>query len=238
MFKRGFTLAEILITLGIIGVVAAMTIPTLVANGKNQANASMLSSTISDVENALTVMLANESAEDLTETNAFSNTDDFDTFVNYLNNYIKISRHESSGTNFYETSESVKYINGNTAPIDVPGVMTKNGAIVLFNIPGTTGASAEDIEKYGLPAKAGHVLVDVNGASKPNIFGRDVFGFILGNNGTLYPQGGRETSIYMKGNEEHTWDKSGSAYRCLDNDKANGNGCTARLIQNNFKMDY
>ena len=30
--KKAFTLAEILITLGIIGVVAAMTIPTLVAN--------------------------------------------------------------------------------------------------------------------------------------------------------------------------------------------------------------
>ena len=29
VFKRGFTLAEVLITLGIIGVVAAMTIPTL-----------------------------------------------------------------------------------------------------------------------------------------------------------------------------------------------------------------
>ena len=30
--KKGFTLAEVLITLGIIGVVAAMTIPTLIAN--------------------------------------------------------------------------------------------------------------------------------------------------------------------------------------------------------------
>lgn len=34
--KAGFTLAEILITLGIIGVVAAMTIPTLIANTKSQ----------------------------------------------------------------------------------------------------------------------------------------------------------------------------------------------------------
>ena len=32
--KFGFTLAEILITLGIIGVVAAMTIPNLIANNK------------------------------------------------------------------------------------------------------------------------------------------------------------------------------------------------------------
>lgn len=30
--KNGFTLAEVLITLGIIGVVAALTMPTLIAN--------------------------------------------------------------------------------------------------------------------------------------------------------------------------------------------------------------
>ncbi len=34
--RKGFTLAEVLITLGIIGVVAAMTIPTLVANYKQK----------------------------------------------------------------------------------------------------------------------------------------------------------------------------------------------------------
>ncbi len=36
MKHRGFTLAEVLITLGIIGVVAAMTIPTLIANTNSQ----------------------------------------------------------------------------------------------------------------------------------------------------------------------------------------------------------
>lgn len=34
--KKGFTLAEVLITLGIIGVVAAMTIPTLVSKSQQR----------------------------------------------------------------------------------------------------------------------------------------------------------------------------------------------------------
>ena len=34
--KKGFTLAEVLITLGIIGVVAAMTLPALVNKTQNQ----------------------------------------------------------------------------------------------------------------------------------------------------------------------------------------------------------
>lgn len=36
MNKKAFTLAEVLITLGIIGVVAALTMPVLIANYKNK----------------------------------------------------------------------------------------------------------------------------------------------------------------------------------------------------------
>jgi prepilin-type N-terminal cleavage/methylation domain-containing protein len=35
-FKLAFTLSEVLITLGIIGVVAAMTIPNLIADARNK----------------------------------------------------------------------------------------------------------------------------------------------------------------------------------------------------------
>ena len=38
--KFGFTLAEVLITLGIIGIVAAMTIPTLIQNCSKEATGS------------------------------------------------------------------------------------------------------------------------------------------------------------------------------------------------------
>ena len=40
MKKIGFTLAEVLITLAIIGVVAVMTIPTLIANYQKKATAT------------------------------------------------------------------------------------------------------------------------------------------------------------------------------------------------------
>lgn len=50
--KRGFTLAEVLITLGIIGVVAAMTIPTLIANTKSQQYRSKFKKAISTLSQA------------------------------------------------------------------------------------------------------------------------------------------------------------------------------------------
>ena len=50
--KAAFTLAEVLITLGIIGVVAAMTIPTLIANTNSQKYRSTLKKTISTLSQA------------------------------------------------------------------------------------------------------------------------------------------------------------------------------------------
>ena len=40
--KRGFTLAEVLITLGIIGIVAAMTMPTLIGNYQKNVTVNRL----------------------------------------------------------------------------------------------------------------------------------------------------------------------------------------------------
>jgi len=51
-FAKAFTLAEVLITLGIIGVVAAMTIPTLLANTKAQQYRSRFKKTISTLSQA------------------------------------------------------------------------------------------------------------------------------------------------------------------------------------------
>ena len=50
--KTGFTLAEVLITLGIIGVVAAMTIPTLIANTNSSKFASQFKKTLSQLNQA------------------------------------------------------------------------------------------------------------------------------------------------------------------------------------------
>ena len=50
--KKGFTLAEVLITLGIIGVVAAMTIPTLIQNTNSVKFASQFKKSISTLSQA------------------------------------------------------------------------------------------------------------------------------------------------------------------------------------------
>ena len=59
---KGFTLAEVLITLGIIGVVAALTLPTLIQKYQKKAFATKVKQTYSIVSNALISSIAENGA--------------------------------------------------------------------------------------------------------------------------------------------------------------------------------
>ena len=63
--KAAFTLAEVLITLGIIGVVAAMTMPTIVANYQSKMFATKLKHAHSLLQNALNLYKAKNNCDNL-----------------------------------------------------------------------------------------------------------------------------------------------------------------------------
>ena len=70
--KSAFTLAEVLITLAIIGVVAAMTLPTLIQNHQKQAYVTGLKKAVSVSQNMLKKMQADEGASSIGTTQLFS----------------------------------------------------------------------------------------------------------------------------------------------------------------------
>ena len=67
-----FTLAEVLITLGIIGVVAALTLPSQVANYKKQVLVTQLKAEVNIIENSFRKILANEGVDVLNNTPLFN----------------------------------------------------------------------------------------------------------------------------------------------------------------------
>ena len=68
-FRRAaFTLAEVLITLGIIGVVAALTLPTLIQNHQKQVYVTQLKKAYSTLNNAINKMAADEGVVDWSQT--------------------------------------------------------------------------------------------------------------------------------------------------------------------------
>ena len=71
MIKRGFTLAEVLITLGIIGIVAALTIPTLMYQNNKNVEVTQLKKFYSVFNQGMKGYMTKSGCEDLACTNLF-----------------------------------------------------------------------------------------------------------------------------------------------------------------------
>ena len=66
--SKGFTLAEVLVTLGIIGVVSAMTIPTLVKNHQRTVYVTQLKKVVTELAQAADRAASDNNAVSLDET--------------------------------------------------------------------------------------------------------------------------------------------------------------------------
>lgn len=82
--NSGFTLAEVLITLGIIGVVAAMTIPNLIANNKAQKLRSQFLKSYSVVQQVFKQMEADDVSLNPTDYKPNTTGKFYKTFIKYL----------------------------------------------------------------------------------------------------------------------------------------------------------
>ena len=268
MKKSGFTLAEVLITLGIIGVVAALTAPALVANGRNEANAAKLSVAVSNFENALQNMMIRENVELVSQTKAWTEgLNNRATFAGYLGQYLHINGFKDlngpAGVNTYYGDSIPCYMTANgsrdehhpsaqhmgATPNNQRGlnhiIETKSGATIFIVISGHANVTQEQkqriIEQGGaLFNEAAVVTIDVNGKSAPNTMGRDMFMFYLGDNGILYPYGGLDVSVYDNHGSNNTWDQAGAVdlARCITGNIDSGSGCTARVIEEGYKINY
>lgn len=67
MIKKGFTLAEVLITLGIIGIISALTIPQLFNNTRNAHLGSQYAKAISTLENGIGAYLYDNNVKNLVQ---------------------------------------------------------------------------------------------------------------------------------------------------------------------------
>ena len=261
MKKLGFTLVEILVAFGIIGVISALLIPQLQSSYKKQVYASTLATTASNFENAMAKMMSAENVTTLWETNAWqdlvgendninthglnSSTDTgglISNFQSRLSDYLKISnmliyRNNNDSNNNDDSN--------NNAPPFILRLENGTDCMLIIYPPDTTEIDSTEIntiETNGgqLIEVAGVLYVDVNTVdSKPNKVGRDSFAFLIGNDGTLYPFGGLDVSLRWYGNKNNIWKNTDSSNEAPCNkERGLSTGCTARLVENGYKMDY
>lgn len=169
--KKGFTLAEVLITIGIIGVVATLTIPSLVTSYRKKIYVTQLQRSYNEVSNALMHLMAEENAESLSETSLTTDPDKF------IKNYLRIKKTGFEG--FY--GSSYNSISGYaTYTYNSFGKYMSPDNCATMN----TGAGI-CIGNYDKGSGYGIIVVDTNGKGGPNVYGRDLFYFKYFNNGEV-----------------------------------------------------
>lgn len=199
-YPNGFTLAEVLITLVIIGVIAAMTVPTLMKNTQNQELVTGLKKANSTLQQALVSMARNNDSSPGDYT--FLNTADFaDEYAKVAN----VTKKCNSSADCYGVSISdgtvYKQLN-NVAwrPLDGKTVITADGQIFSYAFSESTdGIPDEDAAN-----EIGRIIVDVNGLKGPNVVGRDVFLMFVVNGKGLVPKGTTSTNTCNKNNSGGT----------------------------------
>lgn len=160
MRKLGFTLAEVLITLVIIGVIAAMTVPTLMQNTNAEEFRSGLKKAISGLNQALTLNYALEglSAQDYND-GATLVQDVFKKRMNVIDGNATFSASVCDGTVFTTADGMmfcVKDFQGNPTS-DEQGVICDS-----YNTTGCHGSATNGT------AGGPNIWIDVNGIKKPN----------------------------------------------------------------------
>ena len=188
MKKSGFTLAEVLITLGIIGVVAAMTIPNLIANTNGAKFRSQFKKTISTLNQAGLMAQAQYDFDYAGTTDACSATqatgaaehpEETMTFCAILNGTLTGQTYQGAGTNLKRNANgsSVDYswVRAVTlgAPADYYTYTLADGSIVGFNknaqaceLPIGTQMNSTVLTSGALKDCQG--FIDVNGVTLPN----------------------------------------------------------------------
>lgn len=199
-YCKGFTLAEVLITLGIIGIVAAMTMPTLIQKNNEKVTVTKLKKMYSILSQAYLYSVEKYGTPDMW---GFGDrdegaADEEDTDYIAQNSLIVRDKLFENVKNLTKCDNSLnkdncglanEYIMENGG-IDT-GLRTKtsglasidgNNIIVIAN--NATCSEVRGISK-SLRQVCAIIYVDINGSKEPNTHGKDVFSFYLTKNGII-----------------------------------------------------
>lgn len=238
-----FTISEVIVTLGIIGVIAAMAIPNLFSNYQKTQYVAKLKKTYATASQALNQLAVDAGCpNDLVCTGLLANdlVTFGDEYVKYFN-VIKNCRNQAGcwprNFNFNYDGSGTSYNYDSTVAIGRYLFITADGVgVSLYRYSNCASNFSTNVSGDLTNVCAG-IDFDVNGNSKdPNFDGRDMFGFFItqGKGLKLYPYGG----VDSKGdtwNEMKYW--NGTTKTCYSGNKL-GYSCIARVMEEGWEMNY
>lgn len=230
MRTKGFTLAEVLITLGIIGIVAAMTLPILIQKHQEKVTVTKVKEAYSIISQAY-FRASEDKGGDLSTWDCIqmpSNkggacvADEFKKFLEIIED------RQETPTDSITYTLNKQVISGNVYYKNLYSLTLKNGFILNF-LSSYNGCrtyetwNVAEREKY-----ACGIYVDINGKKEPNALGRDTFVFKIHKN-TVSPYGNATEPYYkfpglcnIKANNDF-WDGGVNGVACAGWIIASGN---------------
>ena len=205
IMQKGFTLAEVLITLGIIGIVAAMTLPALIQNYQEAVLTTRAKKSYSEISQAIQLFEAkNETPGDIrglfeAKNNTSNNIQLAEEFAKYFASGTKVCKSKSDkncSPYYYQIAYSAPWVDSTGTLIDwnsnVPKIILKDGTVIGIQQYQSCywKQTANQTDEYGNVLKdengnpltstwmsniCADIIMDTNGPERPNKFGADGF---------------------------------------------------------------
>ena len=236
--KKAFTLAEVLITIGLLGVIATITLPSLSNNVSATQLAAALKTTQATISDKLDAGMALEDAQTVRDLKAFATPNDLTSIYKGLSKYLRLDPVDGAHT-VYSMKDGSKVKEWPQASIRQLNTKAFIYLEDYANEETTDGALLIKQKGGNVIRKSAKVFIDVNGYVKPNRFGYDVYEYYLAQDGRLYPVGGADVSLFKTAGESETtaaWDSSNTDYNCDWNSV--GYGCAGRIEDEGWKITY
>jgi type II secretory pathway pseudopilin PulG len=174
--KTGFTLAEALLTLGIIGILSAMIVPQLVTVIAKKKAGAVLGRTVEQIELGFQNVI--QKHNDTVENGSY---------------YSELT---TDMTEIYPIKNFAPYIGGNCIS-STKG--TTQATFKLNKSPATVKFYIYKSDTDTSLASTSHLTIDVNGDKNPNKSGVDQFGFYIKPTGKLIPYGTATKKVVRNG---------------------------------------
>ena len=184
--KKAFTLAEVLITLAILGFVASVTLPALIANVQLQELQAQFKRTFLDLNEFASYFQIEHNETVPIYTARYGGTTFYNEYKKYMMNTANISdtsvwniANQGLESPFKYHSLTSSLGSDSTGGICDASVymMDGLGRVIFF----------DDAPKKGYNGP--RICVDINGVKKPNTWGIDVFSFLFTVDGKVIPEG-------------------------------------------------
>ena len=208
-------MAEVLITLGIIGVVAALTLPSLIQKYQDQVLENQLKKMYSTISQGVQKAMADDGVSVFYDTELFQSCDrwgnDSDTCTQMVKKYFNVVAVKTDGREYYDRVIECKDIDGKKVCSRdkskrrlfwyLGRYATRNRYVLGDGSEFTFAAhtSSTSVDYYSVM-----IDIDTNGEKGPNTEGLDTFGLEVDENGRFIGRGWVVEAI-QKNNWKFPW---------------------------------